>query len=1086
MDDMPLADRLDTPKRTLDAKDDVICIDGPQPSPVCKLPCTSGDASMSTGAMDGLQAHGSSNATAAVGVDDSDRCGRHPQETVLTNAQDMLSTKGNEKGTAGAEEGDRGGIEGGDANTPVGASCVEPTGVHGITEEVDKTGSVPRIVTEYNAFSWLEAVQQEVLRLYAHLENAPACDTYICTPFGHEVLQYAIRRTATFLCVQSETVIVGHAADLKPVQSTKIWKGDAEVFCSEAEVLEFVSGVVWELWEMETWKFDPVGWYGRRGVRGKGITSASLRKRGRKRRISGPKLKAWIEQEKLRMKEGRSLPTSEDTFDSGDEVFVPSLSSLDMQWESEFAAETGGNDPARAGESCVGGSPPNPKHMWMKCTKSKERLEIVEPIEVEWNIKALLEMAERETTRLYSHLKNANCGESYISPPFQSALLRDVLSRTAQFLDAQVSTIVVGQMTKWRYVKAMRAMKVDEDTKHTETEAKEFASWIIWHKWEHASLKHDEEGWFRRRGLTSVDTKNKKRRIFAMKKRILPTILEKYIEQEKSRMAEEERMRLSANMEAASDQMVVTAGSAHVLVGADEVQEVDANTSGQGAQGLGSDEKAPFHMDKEMNIPFAPDSKTENVFTTDVGERGVASDAAGSVAVELASKEDAKAKDNTETGIVEAVKLENSKEAWVNAVLKEGLLMRAHLVQSEDHDTIFTCTAFELGPIRSLLSQTTSFLGMKPKSVVIGQNAGGDPVKTLKIRLWSHWTIAKTESELTEYVNKVVGAEWERENKKAEKKRLRLEKKSKKLEGENALKRKRDEAEGHKTPAGGSGDTDAQGSMKRSRTETAGMKSENAEVRETPAAGSDVMDTVGQANSGMHVEGMSDLKKEGEGGVRAEGNWFVDTEPGNVEGIARQSKDEGNGMQVVKVADVGSCDAWVEAITKEALRLNACLVRSEGKEGAFTSGGIRGGRMRNVLCNIAKVLDMKAEIIAIGQEAGFDDMKAVKCSWKAGCMVQSEEKVAEMVRERVTVEWTNMGIEYDRDAFLEGKGLTQDYVIKRKRKRKQMKKMTLSKKEMKEWRRQEELQWGKDLRERERREKMQNKAEGKDVKHEEV
>ena len=872
-------------RRNLDASDDVIRKYEPQLSPAYKRPRASADANLSMGVSNAHQAHLGANATAASFVEAGERLRRHPDATLLCIAEDMPSTEGNMGCAPGRREGGIGRMECGDADAPGDASCsisVETDKVHSPAENLSEKGMFKsQIATEYNVWSWIAAGQQEALRLYAYLKNARKGDSYTCAPFENDCLRHAIQRTATFLGLRCDTVVVGRDAVGNPVRATRVWRGENAGVCGEADVKEFMSGLVWELWEMETWNYDPVGWFARRGVAGKNLRNENCR-RGARSRLSRTQLQAWIEQEKLRMAEGRSLPTSGNTYGSGGEVVAPSLSGLDMQRESVFAAETGGNDPASAGESCVGGSSPMPKHMWMECTTAKEGLEIVEPIEVEWGIKALLETAERETTRLYSYLKNANCGESYISPPFQSAELRDVLSRTAQFLDARVSTIVVGRCTARTHVEAVRAIKGGGDTKRTEAEAKEFASWIVWCKWEQASLEHDETGWFRRRGVTLVDGTDKQRRMDGMERRILPTRLQEYIEQGKSCMAEEEGtervLRSSPIAQGARGATVAWGGDDNAVIDVDALEEADSRACGGGARGAGCDE--------DMKVGSAGDSKTGDSDTTNCEGECVASSDGRSFSVEDAT---AKKKDKWE--IVESVKLENSKEGWIEGVLREGVLLRMDLMQNEDEDTIFTSAAFESGVIRHLLFRTAVFLGVKPRSVVIGQNASGDAVKALKVWLWSDWRSVKTECELKEYVYELVGAAWERESEMAEKRRKHVEREKARKRRRNEMDGEREgESNGDEMAGGGSTEAETQGAVKRRRGETDGEEAEDA-------------------NGGLHAEASSDARKGHEDGAEDGADWFMYSEPGNVEETGAQTEGGVDSMRIAKVGDIGSCDA---------------------------------------------------------------------------------------------------------------------------------------------------------------------------------
>ena len=187
--------------------------------------------------------------------------------------------------------------------------------------------------------------------------------------------------------MKCETISVGKDAKGKLVQSVQVQKGEAEVSCSEADVMEFVSGVVWELWEMESWNYDPVGWFGRRGVNRKYLKNKKRRKRTLKKRISRAKLKTWIEQEKLRIAEGRSLPKSENPYATGDEAVAPSLSAVDMQLESALHAKTGESSAADTGENRPAASCPTGPEKGGADIVAKKGLSIVDPVEVEWSVK---------------------------------------------------------------------------------------------------------------------------------------------------------------------------------------------------------------------------------------------------------------------------------------------------------------------------------------------------------------------------------------------------------------------------------------------------------------------------------------------------------------------------------------------------------------------------------------------------------------------------------------------------------------------------------------------------------------------------
>lgn len=225
MGDMRRGGRVKTLKRTQDAEDDVRCIDGPQPPPVCKRPRTSGDANESTGARNGHQADAGAYATTAVdttaiGMDDSDTCERHSDATALCIPEDMPDTEGDGKDTAGEEDGGGGAIEGAGADASDDASCaivVEPSVVPAMTDEADKAASVTRIVTKYNVLSWIEAVRQEVHCLYVHLKNARKGDSYTCAPFRKGVLRYASSISA------SSTRTARRAAQLAtPISPTSV------------------------------------------------------------------------------------------------------------------------------------------------------------------------------------------------------------------------------------------------------------------------------------------------------------------------------------------------------------------------------------------------------------------------------------------------------------------------------------------------------------------------------------------------------------------------------------------------------------------------------------------------------------------------------------------------------------------------------------------------------------------------------------------------------------------------------------------------------------------------------------------------
>lgn len=171
---------------------------------------------------------------------------------------------------------------------------------------------------------------------------------------------------------------------------------------------------------------------------------------------------------------------------------------------------------------------------------------------------------------------------------------------------------------------------------------------------------------------------------------------------------------------------------------------------------------------------------------------------------------------------------------------------------------------------------------------------------------------------------------------------------------------------------------------------------------------------------------------------------------------------------------------WVQAVNKEMVELHTCIARARGEAGAFTSAGFTCSALRNAFMHAAKILGTRVRAVSMGGKAGFGDVKGVLCSWEAGCVYRNKERVGEIVREKLKARWRTMGMGYDRDAFVNGLGVTKEFTKKKKRRMREMERMNWSKAEMSAWKKGERRRWRNDRRERVRQEKVLRMAKGKE------